>query len=81
MRGGPLLCFAAALFSHLVTAGKVQYPGLKLPEYAQEDRANVVQIFKDSYDPYVKLAFPHDDLTPVSKHWTGWRPLFFPAIF
>jgi mannosyl-oligosaccharide alpha-1,2-mannosidase len=63
----PALCFATALFSHSVIAGKVQLPGLKLPETAQQDRANVVQIFKDSYDPYVKIAFPHDDLAPVSK--------------
>jgi hypothetical protein len=76
----PVLCTVAALFSHSVSAGTVQLPGLKLPENSQVDRVNVVQIFKDSYDPYVKIAFPHDDLAPVSKGWIGQRPLLFPAI-
>jgi len=67
----PFLCSVAVLFSHSVAAGMVQFPGLKLPKNAPEDRANVVQIFKDSYGPYVKIAFPHDDLAPVSKSWIG----------
>jgi hypothetical protein len=67
----PVLCSVVAVFSRLVSAGKVQYPGLRLPENSEMDRASVVQIFKDSYDPYVKIAFPHDHLAPVSQSFVG----------
>ena len=67
----PALCSVAEFFSYLVPAGKAQFPGLRLPKISQMDRASAVQIFKDSYDPYVKITFPHDDLAPVSTSFVG----------
>ena len=57
----PVICSLSGLFSHRVSALKVQFPGLKLPKNSEIHRANIVLIFEDPYNPYVEFYFPHDD--------------------
>ncbi|KAF7314402.1 alpha-1,2-Mannosidase [Mycena kentingensis (nom. inval.)] len=70
MRLWPLLlpltvCFVDAAPSR--PRATVQKPGLVVPAEFKHHRAEVVQMFRDSYEPYRKHAFGHDELRPQSK--------------
>ncbi|KAF7299049.1 alpha-1,2-Mannosidase [Mycena indigotica] len=45
----------------------VQKSGLTVPDEYKQFREEVVQIFKDSYEPYRRHAFGHDELRPVTS--------------
>ncbi|KIK66353.1 glycoside hydrolase family 47 protein [Collybiopsis luxurians FD-317 M1] len=47
-------------------AGPVQVPNLKVPASAAAHQEAVKDIFLQSYDAYMKFAFGHDSLAPVS---------------
>ncbi|KAG6811842.1 hypothetical protein H0H92_005574 [Tricholoma furcatifolium] len=48
-------------------AANIQKSGLKLPSSAAANQAAVVKIFNESYSNYLKFAFPHDELSPLSQ--------------
>src|SRR5260370_2605962 len=52
------------------SAAMVQKPYLRLPRSAAVHRDATKKIFVDSYDPYRKYAWGHDDLSPLSKGTT-----------
>ncbi|KAM5534000.1 hypothetical protein V8D89_012320 [Ganoderma adspersum] len=54
-------------------AASIQDPDLALPSDAATHRQNVKNIFLTSWDAYMEYAYPHDDLTPISKSWTDGR--------
>ncbi|CAL1699168.1 unnamed protein product [Somion occarium] len=59
-----------------VLGGSVQNPFLLLPPDTHMHQQAVVNIFLDCYQAYKQFAFPHDDLTPVTKSFfdgrNGW---------
>ncbi|CAL1699575.1 unnamed protein product [Somion occarium] len=56
-----------------VLGARVQSPFLILPPDARTHQQAVQDIFLTSYNAYLKFAFPHDDLTPVSASFTDGR--------
>ena len=36
----------------------------------REAQATVKRMFYHGYDSYMKYAFPHDELKPITKSWT-----------
>lgn len=67
------LALAVLVATASVHGRLVQLPSLKLPSDAAVHRQSVRDIFSTSFDAYKKIAFPHDDLTPVSKSFTDGR--------
>ncbi|KAH9074263.1 seven-hairpin glycosidase [Lactarius deliciosus] len=63
------LTFFSSLLSlsFVARAAQVQDPGLKLPYNTTQDRADVVNIFTESYSAYHAYAFGHDEVAPSSK--------------
>ncbi|KIK94004.1 glycoside hydrolase family 47 protein [Paxillus rubicundulus Ve08.2h10] len=57
----------------IVHGEPVQKHNLTLPEGADTQREAVVNIFVDSYEAYIKYAWGHDDLLPVSESYTDGR--------
>ncbi|KAI0794361.1 glycoside hydrolase family 47 protein [Fomes fomentarius] len=62
-----LACASSAL------SARVQKPSLRLPDDAANNRQAVKDIFLTSWNAYKEFAFPHDDLTPITKSWTDGR--------
>ncbi|KAI0738967.1 seven-hairpin glycosidase [Daedaleopsis nitida] len=62
-----LACVSSAL------SARIQLPFIPLPSDAAKHRQDVKDIFLTSWNAYKKLAFPHDDLTPISQTWTDGR--------
>ncbi|PIL23449.1 hypothetical protein GSI_14760 [Ganoderma sinense ZZ0214-1] len=54
-------------------AASIQGPNITLPRDAPLHRQNVKNIFMTSWNAYMQYAFPHDDLTPISKSWNDGR--------
>ncbi|KAM5534007.1 hypothetical protein V8D89_012327 [Ganoderma adspersum] len=54
-------------------AASIQGGNVTLPGDAALHRQNVKGIFMTSWNAYMQYAFPHDDLTPISKSWTDGR--------
>nr|VWP00856.1 Cytochrome P450 monooxygenase BOT1 (EC (Botrydial biosynthesis cluster protein 1) (Calcineurin-dependent protein 5) [Ganoderma boninense] len=54
-------------------AASIQGPNVTLPGDAPLHRQNVKDIFMTSWTAYMQYAFPHDDLTPISKSWNDGR--------
>ncbi|KAF9236657.1 glycoside hydrolase family 47 protein [Melanogaster broomeanus] len=62
-----------AVMAAAVHAEPVQKQGLQLPDTAATQREAVVSLFVDSYEAYMKYAWGHDDLLPVSESYTDGR--------
>ncbi|KIK90609.1 glycoside hydrolase family 47 protein [Paxillus rubicundulus Ve08.2h10] len=62
-----------AVVAAVVHGEPVQKQNLTLPDGADTQRDAVVDIFVDSYEPYMKYAWGHDDLLPVSESYTDGR--------
>lgn len=67
------LALAVLVATASVHGGRVQDPFLTLPSDAATQRQAVKDIFTKSFTAYKEIAFPHDDLTPVSKSFTDGR--------
>ncbi|KIJ11859.1 glycoside hydrolase family 47 protein [Paxillus involutus ATCC 200175] len=62
-----------AIVAAAVHGETVQMQNLVLPEDADTHRDAVVDLFVDSYEAYMKYAWGHDDLLPVSESYTDGR--------
>ncbi|KAF8837975.1 glycoside hydrolase family 47 protein [Paxillus ammoniavirescens] len=62
-----------AVVAAVVHGETVQKQNLTLPEGADTQREAVVDIFVNSYEAYMKYAWGHDDLLPVSESYTDGR--------
>lgn len=51
--------------------GSIQLSNLRLPPDAKRHASAIQDIFVDTYSAYRKYAYPHDDLAPVTKNYTG----------
>lgn len=67
------LALAVLLATGVVHSASVQDPFLRLPPDAAIHRQAVKDIFTKSFDAYKEFAFPHDDLTPLTKSFTDGR--------
>ncbi|KAK7681465.1 hypothetical protein QCA50_015557 [Cerrena zonata] len=81
------LYFAAFLTTSIVPVAlgaSVQAPFINLPPDAHMHQQAVVNMLLDSYQAYKKFAFPHDDLTPISKSFfdgrNGWGATIVDAM-
>ncbi|KAI0261583.1 glycoside hydrolase family 47 protein [Gloeopeniophorella convolvens] len=61
------LAIVCASAPGIVSAGRVQLPGLRVPPSAAASRAQVVSIFNESYNAYRQFAFGHDEVAPLSQ--------------
>ncbi|KAI0676455.1 seven-hairpin glycosidase [Trametes maxima] len=68
-----VLTLAASSNAVGVLGARIQSPFIKLPSDAARRRQDVKDIFLTSWNAYKELAFPHDDLTPISKSFTDGR--------
>ncbi|KAF9226076.1 glycoside hydrolase family 47 protein [Gyrodon lividus] len=62
-----------AVVAAIVHGEPVQKQNLQLPEGAASQREAIVGLFVDSYEAYMKYAWGHDDLLPVSETYTDER--------
>ncbi|KAI0366836.1 seven-hairpin glycosidase [Pilatotrama ljubarskyi] len=56
-----------------VFGARIQTPFIRLPSDAARRRQDVKDIFLTSWNAYKEIAFPHDDLTPISESFTDGR--------
>ena len=43
------------------------------PRSAEDRKQAVIDVFRFSWEGYYKLAFPHDELRPVTNSWSDSR--------
>ncbi|KAF7763520.1 CAZyme family GH47 [Agaricus bisporus var. burnettii] len=76
--------FIASVSSLLASAANVQKPDLTVPDSAAGIRDDVKDVFVKSYRAYVKQAFGHDDLAPLSGGFVdrrnGWGATIVDAM-
>ncbi|KAH9855351.1 seven-hairpin glycosidase [Lenzites betulinus] len=70
-----VFALAAGLSSSVVNVlgANIQDPFIRLPSDAAQRRQDVKNVFLESWNAYKDIAFPHDDLTPISESFTDGR--------